>query len=207
MEKLKIKDLNKYDAQEIFKTTRVTKMSENIETAIKNQLTTYKENRDIYPAFLDFDMIVPDEDKDSDRGKNTKFNTSEIPMEKYADFKEFYNFYCKYIDNLKDQETSVMKSAIKYIIDDSSINQLLACTAEEYPFDYVCKYLTKEAFDRYPDLITGIWGDAADDLFAKHDRNKISGSSVSEETKKLAEQDLEKIANEINQDTEMEIVE
>lgn len=189
-----IDGVDKLNAEELRNRLVVIQINKKVETAIETVLKK-QQKRDVYPDFLEIEVIVPEEENAATRGQNTTYTVAVEPLHNLPEetYGKLYNSILTMIDNFKKQDAVLTKSAARREIKEDTVDKICEALAIDMPFDNIAGYLKAGVLERYGTTISAIYGDEADDLLVLSEVGETEEDSVTEEDVKVANQDISDI--------------
>lgn len=199
----------------------IIKLTQSLEATLKSFAVKNKK-RDCYADFIEIDISVGDEEKASDRGKNTQYTVASVPLNTYRDqkdtesdeeyqskkatyeanFPKFLDNFRKLLDNQKDIETVVTRSAARRQLSDSVVTDLYKSLETTVPFEEISGYLTNQIVDKHGDVLSDIYGDNMNNTLMQAEMGMLVDKEVSEDIKSEVNEALINSVNSIELDEE-----
>ena len=173
-------DLSSLTPEDLEKCLVVVKRSKSLSKTLSNLQTTYK-NRDVYPDFLELDVLIGNEEKISERAQGTKYNNAEFPLKDLEGFDKLNENLDKAIQDFKNQEEKVSSAAARRAVNDTVIDLLCQSISEELPYDQIEEFISEDMAVKYAPIISLIYGDDATEVLTSAALGEGKESTVDEE--------------------------
>ena len=184
--------------------------------AVKNK------KRDVYADFIEIDVSVGDEEKASDRGKNTQYTVANNALIDYREQEDnesdeqyeaakkaykdnlpvFLDNFRKLLDDQENIEVTVTRSAVSRQLSDNLVSDLYKSLETTIPFEEIGEYLTNTIVDKYSDMLGDIYGDKANVALVKAEMGALMDVEVSDEVKDDVKKTLADSVNTVELDEE-----
>lgn len=181
-----IKDWNEVDFQKALVLINYTKP---IRTKIEEFYKDYS-HKNVHADFYEVDMIVPDIEDPKKRGQDTSFNHIErsICGENDPQGRELYKKVVDTLDSLENLDKIVLSSLYvepltSDVVDALTRNLKDTCDLQKLE-------ITEAVVNRFGDLISRVWGEAADNLLVDAAMGELPEETITEQEKENARKEM-----------------